>query len=844
MAQFQFHHEKGPAGADYSTADDGASYSAPLANGRITYETAAKRHGLYGLKFANVGGANCLIRRLITPTRTLSFRFAFSADTLGTQVLQVKTAADANIIRIEYRSATGYIAITDVANTVFATSNNVADSGLNTMHEIAVNLVIDPTTATAGKINARRYDAAGNPVGIAVAVTNANLGTAQAQRIDYGNVNGGTARVVLADDLQWDDAQAIILPPLAEPPPPAVTNPRIPVGILGDSKAYQANTGEAAFDTAFGARGWAAAGVRTSGVTNRVPYGEDQTPSTQTSWNAWKAEGFDPKLLVLVLGGNIRQYSQNTWQTQFTQLFNMIDDGTRRIFAVNLAYKDPADGSAFNTWYAGWIAGRPNAELVDQYAMIRAREQAGQTVSWNADNVHMVPGATGYDLLNNLIATRVQTYVDGTTATAPSLATINAQSVAGGAAVTVTAVPTGTVTGYTWRQISGPTVTLTGSGASRSFTAPSQVAASTIVLGVTASNGTAQSSERQATINVAGTAPVEPEPQGPIQQILFDGVDGQSLTLANSGVTPATTGSPNRGVFAADAAMHGQTGALFEKVAGGNTAGSLARIAVDGPRALLQFGFYWKADATTPPAVKGIMNFRNSTTRLLSIARDANLGIYPLDRVNATGGGSLLANTAITAGRWYYLTGWVKVGTATTGEYHLRIYDTTTNALVASRDVTNADLGTDLISLVDVGTINDVNHITRVDTIRFSNQAAELAPYVYTTPAPTIANIAARTVEPFDTVTIVADVTGTVTSYTWRQVSGPAVTLTGSGASRSFRAPAAKNGATVVIGVIARNGTTPSTEKTASVQALPHLRWSLRAGVWIPVGPRQTIGAP
>jgi hypothetical protein len=517
---------------------------------------------------------------------------------------------------------------------------------------------------------------------------------------------------------------------------------------------------------------------------------------------------------------------------------------------VNLAYKDPTVGAAFNTWYAGWIAGKPRAELVDYNAMIRAREQAGQTTTWNADNIHMVPGATGYDLLNNLIASKVQAYVDGTTATAPSIATITTQSVAGGATVTVTAVPTGTVTGYTWRQISGPTVTLTGAGASRSFTAPSQAVASTIVLGVTASNGTAQSSERQATINVAGTAPVEPEPQGPIQEVLFDGTDGVSLTAANSGSTRQAITGGNRAIFSADAAKHGGTGALFERVSGGNAAGALTRINLTGgARQTVQFGFYWKADATTPPSVKGIMNFRTSTTRVLSIARDANLGLYPLDRVNSSGGGSLLANASIVASRWYYLTGWVKVGTATTGEYHLRIYDTTTNTVVATRDVTNADLGTDLISMVDVGTINDVNHITRVDTIRFSNQPAELAPYVYTPPAavaPVIDAIPSRTVEGLDTVTVTAMATGTVTSWTWAQLSGPTVTLTGIGASRTFtaRARAAIAGATVVLVVRAANGSALSAIVQVEIKVMPHLRWRVTAaGVVEPMGkPKILIG--
>lgn len=842
MALRQFTYSKGPEGATYAIADDGALLKTVTGNGPIIYTADSKPRQGFTVKGTLAGTSANLIRYSSVGT-VLAVSVWLKATLPGIHALTITTATDGAIVRIEKRPDTGLWAMVSASGVAYPLGTTASDSPLGVWNRFDFSIEIGASTTT-GKINAKRYNQAGAQVGPTVAVTTANLGTTEAGRLNVGSMsnNGVAGESWQAYDLQIDEGTTTIPAPIVDPPPPVITNPRIPVGIKGDSKANQDGTGEAAFDAAFAAKGWAAADVRTSGVNSRVPWGEDSPPSTQTTWNAWKAEGFDPKLLVLILGANIRNSSQATWEFQFGQLFNMIDDGSRRIFAVNLAYKDPAVGAAFNAWHKTWIQARPNAQVVDYNAMIRAREAAGQPVTWNADNIHMVPGATGYDLLNNLIASDVQTYVDGLSTPAPALAAIAAQNVAAGATVTVTAVPTGTVTGYTWRQVSGPQVTLTGSGASRSFVAPSEGTASTVVLGVVASNGGSASSERQATVNVAATTGGTVQPV--LQTISFDGTNGAALTLANSGTTPQAITGGNRAIFSTDAALFGPTGALFEKVEGGNTAGALTRTALTTARNLVQFGGYWKADATIPPAVKGIVNFRTGSARLLSIARDANLGLYPLDRVNASAGGSLLANTAITAGRWYYITGWVKVGTTSTnGEYHLRVYDTTTNALVASRDVTNADLGTEQISVVDVGTINNVNHITRLDVFRFGDQAAELAPYVFAEPAPTVGDIAARTVEPLTTVLTVADVTGTTTGYTWRQVSGPTVTLTGTGASRSFKAPASALGTTVVLGVRAVNGAAQSAEKTASITVRPHLSWVLRGGVWVPVGPRRKVGA-
>lgn len=85
-------------------------------------------------------------------------------------------------------------------------------------------------------------------------------------------------------------------------------------------------------------------------------------------------------------------------------------------------------------------------------------------------------------------------------------------------------------------------------------------------------------------------------------------------------------------------------------------------------------------------------------------------------------------------------------------------------------------------------------------------------------------------VEPLSTVTLSATANMAVTTWTWAQTGGPAVTLTGTGASRTFKAPANENGATLTFTVSADGSPTD----TVVVEVLPHDLWVLRGGELVP----------
>lgn len=88
-------------------------------------------------------------------------------------------------------------------------------------------------------------------------------------------------------------------------------------------------------------------------------------------------------------------------------------------------------------------------------------------------------------------------------------------------------------------------------------------------------------------------------------------------------------------------------------------------------------------------------------------------------------------------------------------------------------------------------------------------------------------------IEPETKVQVTATVkTGVPDSWTWRQISGPAVTLLTAGPSVEFTAPSSMSTITVVLGVTAASASVVSAERTITVQVLPQTLWNYIGGTW------------
>lgn len=122
-------------------------------------------------------------------------------------------------------------------------------------------------------------------------------------------------------------------------------------------------------------------------------------------------------------------------------------------------------------------------------------------------------------------------------------------------------------------------------------------------------------------------------------------------------------------------------------------------------------------------------------------------------------------------------------------------------------------------------------------TLNVVTSTIALAPAVGANLAPTADAGQAQTVEPWAAVSLIgsgSDSDGTIMGYTWRQVSGPAVTLSGSGATRVFTAPALEAGATLVFGLIVTDdGGATSGEKTVTVTVLGATEFIAQGTSWV-----------
>lgn len=105
-------------------------------------------------------------------------------------------------------------------------------------------------------------------------------------------------------------------------------------------------------------------------------------------------------------------------------------------------------------------------------------------------------------------------------------------------------------------------------------------------------------------------------------------------------------------------------------------------------------------------------------------------------------------------------------------------------------------------------------------------------------------------VTPETLVTLTATLVGggSPDSWTWRRISGPAITFTGSGATRSFYAPSYQlagvpSATSVVVGVTATTGSTTSAERTVQIDVLPQPSWLYRAGTFVGRRPSVSISS-
>lgn len=292
---------------------------------------------------------------------------------------------------------------------------------------------------------------------------------------------------------------------------------------------------------------------------------------------------------------------------------------------------------------------------------------------------------------------------------------------------------------------------------------------------------------------------------------------GTSIFDSISGTSPTFVGSAYQGSLAMQATA--------------NAATSIAR--ADYTAATTLWVSFMLKIVVLPGSPVAIANWFNGTTKVgdLRVASDGTLGLRD-------GNTNVWTSTALASNVWHRIS--IKVVPNTATGHRVRIY--------SGANVTSTTSSQDSGDL----TATAVTTVSTTDNVRFGIISNETATFVFdrlraddaSEPAPPAGGMLVvdagadqAKVEPYSTVTLAAVASGGTSpySYTWVQTVGsPAVTLSGSGASRSFVAPALLNGTTLTFQVTATDTTTQTATDTVTITVLVHNEFTRVSGSWIP----------
>ena len=360
-----------------------------------------------------------------------------------------------------------------------------------------------------------------------------------------------------------------------------------------------------------------------------------------------------------------------------------------------------------------------------------------------------------------------------------------------GATVTLTGADSdtdGTISSRSWTQTGGtPTVTLSGSGNTRTFTMPIGAPTLTFTYSVTDNDGATSSD----TVVVSGAAPTSGvthwnSAEGGTEGVVATaGTSGGASGSALSGITyTASTASVE---FDSARAAHG-TKSYRMIAAAGSYASLVWNLATS--RAALRAYIYLTA---APEADSQLMVLRSTGPALrldISTAR--------ILRVNTLNGGVVHTfATPIPLDTWVRIEIFGVVGTAGAPNGQISAAWSVGDGYPTEElGLTTADIGIDAFTSAQVGKLSSTAWVAdfNIDELAANTSATGLiGPWLASYNEPADAGEDQLNLEPYDTVTLIGTGVGS-----WSQVSGPAVVLGGAGATRTFDVPATTLGFTAV----------------------------------------------
>lgn len=202
-----------------------------------------------------------------------------------------------------------------------------------------------------------------------------------------------------------------------------------------------------------------------------------------------------------------------------------------------------------------------------------------------------------------------------------------------------------------------------------------------------------------------------------------------------------------------------------------------------------------------------------------------------LSQVGGSDIAATLSTTVLQAQHLYWVGLQVRAGTTTSnGRLGYTLYDSDGVTVLETKLSTTANTGTNNPGEFRIGSAASSTYVPRSQYVQ-DVQAGHGAtlPGPLTDPVPVVASIPSQDVEPGELVTVTASLeSGSASTWTWVQTSGPAVTLNPSGATVTFTSPKPlpPDNVTIVLSVTADD----SAPVTATITVRPHLTWSRQPG--------------
>lgn len=323
-----------------------------------------------------------------------------------------------------------------------------------------------------------------------------------------------------------------------------------------------------------------------------------------------------------------------------------------------------------------------------------------------------------------------------------------------------------------------------------------------------------------------------------IQNTFNGGPNGLTITAANSG---GASGTPFNYVeitsgagmiYSLAGSFHGDRGCRIT----GNGAGSwFQHEFVSNPKLTMRFHVSFPS---VPTANCQIYTPRNSSTYIGGI----NITTALKFQVTVSGGASIFTSAALTTDTWYRVEIAHEVATSSTGKIWFKYFLGDSTTPVETFTSTTANLGTTDMVMYRMGKINATGNTPMdIDSVTFDpGSTAYLGPHTnLNVPPVSDPGTGLTDVEPGTVITLngggSADPDGSLVSYSWAQTTGPAVTLSGSGVTRTFTAPATIAGTVLGFTLTVTDNQGAQNAATVAHSILPCTERAAVGGVWVPV---------